>query len=74
MQKKIKIGDLVVHIGANPSGYRIRMVCDISHFTNETKYIFFPDGRKDLESSWKIFNGWNNDKNRRLSKKKKWLD
>lgn len=60
-EPEIKIGDLVVHIGARPSGYRIRMVCDISDQVLGGRYIFFADGRKDFYSSWRVFNGWNND-------------
>ena len=54
----MKVGDLVVHVGAKPSGYRIRLVCDIGDRVLEGRYIFFADGRKDFESSWKAFNGW----------------
>lgn len=57
----MKVGDLVVHIGAKPSGYRIRLVCDISEPAFGESYIFFADGRKNLKSSWKVFKGWEND-------------
>ena len=69
MQKRpeIKPGDLVVHIGAKPNAYRIRMVCDISKSQISRPYIFFADGRKDLKSSWRVFHGWEKNEHRRSS-------
>tara|TARA_Y100000034_G_C6774055_1_gene345482 strand:- start:191 stop:382 length:192 start_codon:yes stop_codon:yes gene_type:complete len=57
----MKVGDLVVHIGAKPSGYRIRLVCDIKPATpdkNQRKVILFVDGRYDYKDCWRVFNGW----------------
>ena len=56
----MKPGDLVVHIGARPSGYRIRLVCAIEH----GKEIIFADGRRDLKGSWRVFDGWGKNESR----------
>lgn len=68
----MKIGDLVVHIGAKPNGYRIRMVCgfdkepckyfldemDPEPVVNDRDTILFSDGRRDWKDQWRIFKGW----------------
>ena len=60
----MQLGDLVVHIGAKPSGYRLRLVCDIESSTyciqtrEKRKLVVFADGRKDWQDSWMVFDGW----------------
>ena len=63
----MKVGDLVVHVGASPMFYRVRMVCLIyvanakSSFNNliaDVEKIVFSDGKEDLKSSWRTFHGW----------------
>jgi len=56
----VKVGDLVVHIGAKPSGYRVKLVCDIKPDTREDprEVIFFIDGRYDWKDQWRVFSGW----------------
>ena len=55
----MKIGDLVVHIGAKPNGYRIKLVCDIKPAdTGSREVILFIDGRHDWKDQWRVFNGW----------------
>ena len=63
----MKVGDLVVHIGASPNAYRIRLVCHIKHcsaksssnnFIADTDLITFPDGTVHFSRQWVKFNGW----------------
>ena len=66
------IGDLVVHIGASPNGYRVRLVVDFGtkyHSTSDERsmlrdIIFFVDGRYDWKDQWRKFSGWDNYENR----------
>ena len=69
----MKVGDLVVHVGAKPNGYRIKMVCAIetidpkassNNFIACTDIIVFADGRSDFKRLWRVFNGWENYENR----------
>ncbi len=66
----MKVGDLVVHIGATPNGYRTRLVCAIeiesaksslNKLLADKEIIIFADGRHDWKECWKVFKGWNND-------------
>jgi hypothetical protein len=67
----MEIGDLVVHIGAKPNGYRVKLVCDIKPDSRDPSHppvskidgtprevIFFIDGRYDWKDQWRVFNGW----------------
>jgi len=66
----MKIGDLVVHIGAKPNGFRARLVVDfgekpsfvpVAHGKPRADYratIIFVDGRYDWKDQWRVFNGW----------------
>jgi len=58
----MKIGDLVVHIGATKKGYRVRLCASIEKFHNwnleEREVIVFPDGRTDWKDQWRKFDGW----------------
>ena len=60
----MKIGDLVVHIGASPRGYRARLVVDFgekNHFGERVASratIIFVDGRYDWKDQWRVFHGW----------------
>ena len=68
----MEVGDLIVHIGAKPSGYRVRLVVDFGEknhqgragriFPRET--IVFVDGRYDWKDQWRVFNNWKNYENR----------
>ncbi len=66
----MKIGDLVVHVGAKSTAYRVKMVCDIqivsakcssNRLLADREMIYFPDGRSDWKDHWRVFNGWNNE-------------
>ena len=66
----MKVGDLVVHIGAKPSGYRVRLVIDFgekNHIeptgragfrVDSRATIIFVDGRYDWKDQWRVFDGW----------------
>ena len=64
----MKIGDLIVHIGAKPNGYRIRLACgfETNHqygdregkIIESRELVVFVDGRKDWKDCWKVFKGW----------------
>ena len=63
----MKVGDLVVHIGAKPNGYRVRLVCDFgikyakssrNSLIADKVIIFFVDGRHDWKDQWRVFTGW----------------
>lgn len=59
----MKPGDLVVHIGATPNGYRALLVCGFSQERCSIKgdwreTIFFGNGRSDWKDQWRIFTGW----------------
>ena len=64
----MKVGDLVVHIGAKPNGFRIRLITAISKKNcydfsrlqgiKEREIIIFIDGRYDWKDQWRVFNGW----------------
>ena len=66
----MKVGDLVVHIGASPRGYRARLVVDFGeknhfkamgrgeHRVGSRATIIFVDGRYDWKDQWRVFNGW----------------
>ena len=62
-KKDIFPGDLVVHIGAKPNGYRARLVADVGTFSGRDGYgsravIYFADGNWDWLDQWRIFSGW----------------
>ncbi len=70
MGRPMKVGDLIVHIGAKPGGYRIRLACmferkykvpALSGFKLE-EIVIFEDGQWDWKDSWKPFKGWNYEK------------
>ena len=62
----MKIGDLVVHVGAKPNGYRARLVVDFGQTNHQDisgriylrDILFFVDGRYDWKDQWRVFNGW----------------
>ena len=66
----MKVGDLVVHIGASPNGYRLRLVVafgEKNHFepighgehrVGSRTTIIFIDGRYDWKDQWRTFKGW----------------
>ena len=64
----MNIGDLIVHIGAKPNGYRIRMACAFissldflnpySHEIIDREMVLFTDGRQDWKDQWRGFKGW----------------
>ncbi len=69
----MKPGDLVVHIGATPTAYRVRMVCHImtqsakssaNRLIADRDIITFSDGTIHLAEDWVVWNGWNKTKNR----------
>jgi len=68
----MKVGDLVVHIGAKPNGFRARLVVDFSKKNHQGRKgriylretIAFVDGRYDWKDQWRVFNGWKNYENR----------
>jgi len=57
-KEKVKLGDLVVHIGASRFGYRVRLVADISKWSDSREKIHFTDGRWDWLDQWRTFDGW----------------
>jgi len=57
-KEKVKPGDLVVHIGAKPNGYRARLVADISRWADSREKVHFADGNWDWRDQWRVFNGW----------------
>tara|TARA_B100001250_G_C19537018_1_gene673002 strand:+ start:232 stop:423 length:192 start_codon:yes stop_codon:yes gene_type:complete len=62
----MKVGDLVVHIGAKPNGYRARLVIDFDQTNHKDidgriylrDIIYFVNGRYDWKDQWRVFNGW----------------
>ena len=62
----MKVGDLVVHIGAKPNGYRARLVIGFGEehtFSFDgvriwRKTVVFVNGRHDWKDQWRVFNGW----------------
>ena len=69
----MKVGDLVVHIGAKPNGYRVRLVVDFGEKNHQTRTggwptkretVIFVDGRYDWKDQWRVFNNWKNYENR----------
>lgn len=62
----MKVGDLVVHIGAKPNGYRARLVVDFGKKNHQDidgriylrDILFFVDGRYDWKDQWRTFHGW----------------
>ena len=62
----MKISDLVIHIGASPRGFRLRLATefgtrtykDITGKVYPRATIIFIDGRYDWKDQWKVFNGW----------------
>ena len=73
----MKPGDLVVHIGAKPNGYRARLVVAFSTRNTfnvlrgtpgERETVIFPDGRYDWKDQWRVFNGWEGYEDRRHGK------
>ena len=60
----MKIGDIVIHIGANPNQFRIRMAvafssADDGHWGSRHT-IVFENGLEDWKDQWKTFKGWEN--------------
>ena len=64
----MKVGDLVVHIGACPNGYRARLVIAFSKsYSNlpsgrpsPRPTIVFINGQEDWKDQWRVFTGWEN--------------
>ena len=63
---EIKPGDLVVHIGAKPNGFRLRLVIAFGEKLHggplgpeRRETVIFVDGRYDWKDMWRVFNGWN---------------
>ena len=62
----MKLGDLVVHIGAKPNGYRVRLVVAFGEKNHQIssgrvlprKTVIFVDGRYDWKDMWRVFHGW----------------
>ena len=59
----MKAGDLIVHRGAKPNGYRVRLAVDFDEEWDNTRrgyrgIVFFVDGRYDWKDMWRVFNGW----------------
>ena len=66
----MKVGDLVVHIGAKPNGFRVRLAIAFGeenhfeptgrgeHWRGSRATIIFVDGRHDWKDMWRVFNGW----------------
>ena len=63
----MKVGDLVVHIGATPNGWRTKLVCAIetvssksssNRFIADKEIILFADGMTDFKEYWVVFDGW----------------
>ena len=61
----MKVGDMVIHIGANPrKKFRPRLVVDFSKRNSfdvvadlnyDREIIIFPDGKYDWKDQWKVF-------------------
>ncbi len=73
----MKIGDLVVHIGAKPNGFRVRLVIDFDEEMHggrrgleKRATVIFVDGRYDWKDMWRVFNGWKGYEGWRRSKSK----
>ena len=62
----MKVGDLIVHIGAKPNGYRVRLVVDFGEKNHQDtdchiyprETVIFVCGRYDWKDQWRVFNGW----------------
>ena len=78
----MKVGDLIVHIGAKPNGYRIRLACAFetvnsksskNNFIADREIIIFEDGLYDFKDQWRVFTGWSKYEIRKFSERFKRL-
>ncbi|OUU74715.1 MAG: hypothetical protein CBC29_06190 [Methylococcaceae bacterium TMED69] len=71
MDDLIGTGDLVVHIGASPKAFRVRIVCgkdeqNMYHFSSgpspsklePRKVLFFENGGVDFQDQWQPLHIW----------------